>query len=128
MKRTKTKAPPTTMLDQLANGKEAMSLAQIEERLVKSILSGSLALHILRNSRKPTSRLVNDLLEIEMEVGFFVGQAMQMHSRSLRTANLDGMLASALSFIPMHEASAQNPSQSQNKKSKPKPPRSKSNE
>lgn len=84
-----------------AQPKVAMSLEQIEERLVKSILSGTLALHILRSSRKPTCELVEELLDIEVQVGEFVGQAMQMHTRNSKAPNLRGALASALSFIPI---------------------------
>ena len=71
------------------------SLAKIEERLVKSILSATLALHILRSSRKPTSQLTRELLDIEFDVGRFVGMAMQTKER-----NLKGALAGAVSFIP----------------------------
>ena len=78
-----------------------MSLEQIEERLIKNILRGSLALQILRGSRKPVSRLMKELIEIEVEVGQFVGQAMQMHVDSVKATNFQGVLASALSFIPI---------------------------
>lgn len=78
-----------------------MSLEQIEEGLVKSILSGTLALHILRSSRKPTSKLVRELLDIDVEVGRFVGQALQMHAEHIKVAIPNGALASALSFIPI---------------------------
>lgn len=79
----------------------AMSLEQIEERLVKSILSGTLALHILRSSRKPLSGLVKELMDMEVEVGKFVGAAVQMHAESLKRTEMKGMLAGALSFIPI---------------------------
>lgn len=81
--------------------KLVMSLQQIEERLLKSVLSGTLALHILRNSRTPTSELLEELMNVEAEVGQFVGQAMQMHVESLKATNLKGVLAGALSFIPL---------------------------
>lgn len=78
-----------------------MSLEQIEERLVKSVLSNALALHILRSSQKPTSKLVDELLEIEIQVGQFVGHAMQMHIENLKASNMEGMLANALSFVSL---------------------------
>lgn len=81
-----------------------ISLEQIEERLVKNLLRGSLALQILRGSRKPVSRLMKELVEIEIEVGQFVGQAMQMHVDSIKATNFQGVLASALSFIPLPAA------------------------
>lgn len=78
-----------------------MSLEQIEERLVKNILRGSLALQILRGSQKPVSKLMRELLEIEIEVSQFVGQAMQIHADNIKATNFQGVLASALSFIPI---------------------------
>lgn len=78
-----------------------MSLEQVEERLMRSVLSGTLALHVLRNTRKPVSLLAKELMEIEMEVGQFVGAAMQMHAETLKASKLRGTLAGALSFIPI---------------------------
>lgn len=68
---------------------------------MRSVLSGTLALHVLRNTRKPVSLLVKELMDIEMEVGQFVGAAMQMHAETLKASKLRGMLAGALSFIPI---------------------------
>ena len=90
-----------------------MSLEQIEERLVKNLLRGSLALQILRGSQKPVSKLLKELLEIEVEVSQFIGQAMQMHADNIKDTNFQGVLASALSFIPMpvaHRPQIQSPS------------------
>lgn len=107
MQKTQRKNRLTLSSAQTLNAKDVMSLDQIVERLVRSILSGTLALQILRNSRKPTYKLVNELLEIEMEVGQFVGRAMHMHAKSFKASNMGGMLANTLSFIPMGQAEVQ---------------------
>ena len=117
-KRSATQAKP------LAEKNAAMSLEQIEERLLKSVLGGTLALYVLRSSRKPTSRLVNELLEIEVEVGQFVGRAMQMHVENLKAANLKGSLANALSFISLNSMN-EGPLQAPPQTSAPDAPRSK---
>lgn len=106
MKKTKRKDRVTFSSALPSEEKKMMSLDQIEEHLVKSVLSSTLALHILRNSRKPTSKLVNELLEIEMDVGQFVGRAMQMHAKSLKALSMGGGLANTLSFITLGQANA----------------------
>lgn len=79
-----------------------LSLEHVEERLNKSILSAALALYILRNSTEPTSKLIKELIQIEIEVGKFVGQALEMHiKRTKMFWRKSGFLAGALSFIPM---------------------------
>ncbi|MBY0315670.1 MAG: hypothetical protein K2Q26_09135 [Bdellovibrionales bacterium] len=112
MKKTKFKKKATFPIGQPLAKKTATSLEQIEERLVKSILASTLALHILRSSRKPTFKLVNELLEMEFQVGQFVGRAMKMHSESLKSTNLKGALANALSFTPLNQSSSLLPSRS----------------
>lgn len=78
-----------------------MSLEQIEEHLVKSILRGTLALHVLRNSRKPASKLIHDLLEIEMQVSQFVGHTTRVHAKELKDTLQKGALANVFSFMPI---------------------------
>ncbi len=103
MARPKQKQTPGKVLDPV-NLEKPISLEQIEERLVKSLLSGTLALHILRSSRKPMSKLAEELLGIEIEVGRFVGEAMKLHSQNLRATKLRGSIANTLSFIPISTA------------------------
>lgn len=47
---------------------------------------------------------MKELLDLEVEVGQFVGTAMQMHAESLKAMSFEGVLAGALSFIPMGAA------------------------
>jgi hypothetical protein len=114
---TKPKRKQIRKAEKIEEQPMVLSLDQIEERLVKSVLSGTLALHILRNSRKPTPKLLEDLFSIEAEVGRFVGVAMQMHTEHQKPPNLKGVLAGALSFIPIQgRPQASKPSLSKPKK------------
>lgn len=99
--KAKSKRKQERKVEKIEEQPAVLSLDQIEEHLVKSVLSGTLALHILRNSRKPASKILEDLFSIEADVGRFVGVAMQMHTEHQKTLNLKGVLAGALSFIPI---------------------------
>lgn len=79
-----------------------LSLGHVEEQLEKSILKAALALYILKNSREPASKLVRDLLQMEIEVGKFVGQVLEMRAGRMEVICQEGLLASTLSFIPAH--------------------------
>lgn len=78
-----------------------LTLEQIQERLNNTILASSLALKVLKGMRKPTSQLINELLEIEFQVGHFVGEAMKIHIQQMKRPNLRGTLANALSTVPL---------------------------
>lgn len=82
--------------------KSAPTLRQIESRLMKNILGNSLALEIIRNSQKPTSELIAELIEIEARVGEFVGETLQQTAAKHKgKIDLKGALAGALSFMPI---------------------------
>lgn len=66
-----------------------------------TILASSLALKVLKGVRKPTSQLIQELLEIEFQVGQFVGEAVKIHVEQMRALNLKGALANALSTMPL---------------------------
>lgn len=101
---------------------QPVTLEQIEDRLNNTLLASALALKVLRGIRKPTSQLINELLEIEFQVGHFVGDAMKIHLGKAQSMNLKGTLANALSTIPLgglqKEASLKNESEIPNKKRK----------
>lgn len=61
--------------------------AQIEERLNDVILECTLALKIVRNSHKPIRELMDDLMTREMNVGHFIGNALQARPEELKTAS-----------------------------------------
>lgn len=82
------------------SGVAGLSLFQIEERLEKSILKATLVLYILKNLGKPTSKVIRDLLQMEIEVGKFIGQAREMNTEQIEALFEEGFLASTLSFIP----------------------------
>lgn len=84
-----------------AEQNKPLTLGEIEERLSNTILASSLALKVLKGVRKPTSKLIQELLDIEFQVGHFVGEAMKIHIEQMRTPNLRGVLANALSTIPL---------------------------
>lgn len=81
--------------------KSAPVLREIEARLIKNILAQSLALQIIKSSRKPSSELLADLLHIEAQVGEFVGIALEKAGGQPGKIDFKGVLAGALSFIPM---------------------------
>ena len=82
--------------------KSAPTLRQIESRLMKNILGNSLALEIIRNSQKPTSEIIAELIEIEARVGEFVGETLQQTAAKHKgKIDLKGALAGALSFMPI---------------------------
>lgn len=82
--------------------RSAPVLRQIESQLTKNILAQSLALEIIRNSRKPTSELISEPMEIEVHVGEFVREALrQPEGKHRNPVDLRGALAGALSFIPI---------------------------
>lgn len=83
-----------------APAKRQMSFDEIEEKLTANILKSILALYLLKNSRIPMSNLVDDLFDMEIEVGRFIAEALQGSAKPL-SKNLKGLLASALSFIPL---------------------------
>ncbi|MBX3032597.1 MAG: hypothetical protein KF865_01635 [Bdellovibrionaceae bacterium] len=88
--------------DDTCRRKSAPTLRQIESRLMKNLLAQSLALEILRNSQKPTADLISDLIEIEAQVGEFIGGAlMQSTAKHKNKIDLRGVLAGALSLMPM---------------------------
>lgn len=102
--KTKNKPEPQSSLPAIKSENEnsrPLTLEQIQERLNNTILASSLALKVLRGIRKPTSQLINELLEIEFQVGHFVGEAMKIHVQQMRQPNLRGTLANALSTIPL---------------------------
>jgi len=80
--------------------KSATNLRQMESRLIKNILVQSLAVEIIRNSQKPSSELLKELINIETQAGNFVGQAFMEAGSEPGEVDLKGVLASALSFIP----------------------------
>ena len=73
---------------------------EIEEKLAANVLKCILALYLLKNIRKPTSSLVQELFDIEIEVGRFIGKALRSNAKPSHN-DLNGLLASALSFIPL---------------------------
>ena len=86
--------------------KSKPTLQQIESRLMKNILAQSLALEIIRNSQKPSSELISELIDIEAAVGEFVGQALQQSTAKHKNKiDLKGALAGALSFVPFQQLS-----------------------
>ncbi len=90
--------------------KSAPTLRSIESQLMKSILAQSLALEIIRNSQKPTSELLSELLEVEVRVGEFVGDALREAAiQNKNKIDVRGALAGALSFVPFAPPSRQRP-------------------
>lgn len=81
--------------------KSAPALREIEAKLTESILAQSLALQIIRSSKKPTSDLLAELVSIEVQVGEFVGQVLEKAGGDPDQVDLRGLLAGALSLIPM---------------------------
>lgn len=90
--------------------KSAPALREIEAKLTKSILAQSLALQIIRNSKKPTSDLLAELVGIEAQVGEFVGQVLEKAGGDPGQVDLRGLLAGALSLIPMKPFGGRRPS------------------
>ena len=85
----------------LPNALDDEKKAQIEESLSNVILASSLALKIIKGSRKPVSELVDELLEIEVQVAEFLGESLKPNDGSYSKVDLRGSLARALSFIPI---------------------------
>lgn len=102
-KRLKAKAVPpySATLKQRAS---AASLRQLEDQLIKTVLTGVGALHLIRNSHKPLQELIDELMTMEAEIGELVGQAMQMCIGNSNQRAAFGSLAGALSFIPLGSA------------------------
>ncbi len=80
---------------------DSLTLEQIQERLTNTMLASGLALKVLKNIRKPTSQLIQELLDIEFQVGHFVGESMKIHAAQMIAPNLSGALANVLSTVPM---------------------------
>lgn len=96
---TKNESLPAVKME--AEQNKPLTLGEIEERLSNTILASSLALKVLKGVRKPTSQLIQELLDIEFQVGHFVGEAMKIHVEQMRAPNLRGVLANALSTMPL---------------------------
>lgn len=76
-----------------------LTLEQIQDRLTNTMLASGLALKVLKNIRKPTSLLIQELLDIEFQVGHFVGESMKIHAAQMIAPNLSGALANVLSTV-----------------------------
>lgn len=81
-----------------------LDLEQTEKRLTLNILGQMLALYLLRNSKIPLSKLMQEIFDAEMEVGEFVSSVLQMQSEQMR--NLHGVLGNSLSVMPMRAFSS----------------------
>lgn len=81
----------------------APKLREIESKLTRGIMAQSLALEIIKNSQRPTSELIAELLDIECQTGKFVGDVLQnVGGKHQVSVDLKGVLAGAVSFIPMN--------------------------
>ncbi|MFP5458502.1 MAG: hypothetical protein ACLGG7_07200 [Bacteriovoracia bacterium] len=81
--------------------------AEIEERLNDTILACTLALKIVRNSDKPVGALMDELMTLEMNVGSFIGQALQTRPEELKTA-ARGALAGVFSTMSLDNQRTRN--------------------
>jgi hypothetical protein len=61
----------------------------------------TLAIYILRTARKPISKVVQELMEVEIKTAELVGQIMRLEKENPKIRNLRGILAGAYSFIPL---------------------------
>ncbi|MBX3032965.1 MAG: hypothetical protein KF865_03505 [Bdellovibrionaceae bacterium] len=77
-------------------------LRELESQLTKNILAQSLALHVIRHSQKPTSKLIEELMNIEARVGDFLGKALEeIGGKTSSAVDMRGTLAGVLALIPM---------------------------
>lgn len=81
------------------------SRQEIEDRLSKTILKASLALNILKQSEKPVCEVLDDLMQIEMEVGTFVSDVLSGNGKKMATELCEDSLSRALSFIQIGKSS-----------------------
>lgn len=82
--------------------KSAPFIRELESQLTKNIMAQSLALQVIRNSQKPASELVQELMSIEARVGEFLGKALEeAGGKNPRAIDFRGTLAGVLSFVPM---------------------------
>jgi hypothetical protein len=99
---TKRKKTKTAKKSKKIVRSDYLTLEQIQERLTDTMLASGLALKVLKNIRKPTSQLIEELLDIEFQVGHFVGKSMKMHTAQMIAPNLRGALANVLSTVPLN--------------------------
>lgn len=77
-------------------------LRELESQLTKNILAQSLALHVIRHSQKSTSKLIEELMNIEARVGDFLGKALEeIGGKTSSAVDMTGTLAGVLALIPM---------------------------
>ena len=79
----------------IENGADASN----HEIVLKQILMVTLAIYILRTARKPISKVVQELMEVEIKTAEIVSQIMKLEKENPRIRNLRGVLAGAFSFI-----------------------------
>ena len=89
----------TSNADVFSSPEVSLDLSQLDEQQVRDCLKLSLALYLIRNSRKPIHRVLDDILNLEIEVGDFVAEALNLYGSNANV--LRGILANTLSVIPM---------------------------
>ena len=77
-----------------------LTVDEIEERLLSSLLCGIIALHMLRSSHKSFPVLIKELSKIEIEVGLFISKIMseEKQGRKFNTSDLQHVLKGALAI------------------------------
>lgn len=89
----------TSNADVFSRPEVLLDLSQLDQQRVRDCLKLSLALYLLRNSRKPIHRVMDDIFNLEIEVGDFVAEALNLSGSNATV--LHGILANTLSVIPM---------------------------
>lgn len=88
----------------LTGHRRPLTLEDVENRLLKSVLTGTLALQMLKTSRKSVSHAIKELLDIEICAGQLISRAFEETRESRKPHNPRGALANAYSFLPMPSA------------------------
>ncbi len=76
----------------------APTIARVEQELMTGLLTQALALKILKNSSKPASELLRELMDMEVEVGRFIGNTLATGAGRGSVSNCTGVLSGALAF------------------------------
>ena len=90
----------------------APTIARVEQELMTGLLTQALALKILKNSSKPASVLLRELIDIEVEVGRFIGSTLTAGAGKGPESNYTGALSGALSFVSSFNGKPRRPSES----------------
>jgi hypothetical protein len=75
------------------------SLEEIQMMLLDHILTSALALHMIKNSKKPMAKGIKDLIDVEIAASKIVTMIMQARAKSLKRFGRRNILAGAYSFL-----------------------------